>query len=196
VDDYKQDTNSGTVTLNILDRMDLYGVFGSSRVCSDWRFTAENMTVNRVEMETSYRFLWAVGARVLIFEWGCTNLGIGGRYNATHLKPTWTTINGLPIPTTGTRLQWREWQIDMDISYPIEIFIPYLGVKYSNARSKIGSYSEAISSSGSGSLHMKNRNLVGLVIGCTLTTEKYFMLNIEGRLIDEQAATIVGDFRF
>ena len=30
VDDYSQNTNSGTITLNILDRLDLYGVLGHS----------------------------------------------------------------------------------------------------------------------------------------------------------------------
>jgi len=196
VDSYKQDTNSGIVTINFLDRVDFYGVFGSSRVCSDWRFTDVDRMVNRVQMETSYHFLWSVGGRGILLKWGKTVCGVGARYNHSSLKPTWTTINGVPIPTGGTNLHWREWQVDFDLSHQIEIFVPYIGVKYSNARTKLGNYSVPISSSGSGSIHMKNRTPVGLVIGCAITTDQYFVFNIEGRLIDEMAASIVGDFRF
>ena len=196
VDNYKQDTNSGTVTLNFLDRLDIYGVFGSSRVCTDWRFTAPGPTTERLCVETNYGFLWAVGGRGILYEWGKTILGLGGRYNGTVLKPVSAVINGIPTSTAGTRLHWKEWQIDLDISHKIDIFIPYLGIKYSNANTKIGTFPVEISNSGAGVIHMSNRNPVGIVIGCALTTGKFFMLNIEGRLIDEEAATIVGDFRF
>lgn len=196
VDNYEQYTNSGTVTLNFLDRLDIYGVFGSTRVSSDWRFEAVDSAVHRVELETNYHFLWAVGARGILFEWGNTILGIGGRYNATcHLKPVWTCIDGNPVSTSGTRFRWREWQVDLGMTHKIEIFIPYLGLKYSNSHARVGRYSDDIASD-SGLLHMKNRTPVGIIIGCTLTTEKYFMLNVEGRLIDENALTIAGDFRF
>ncbi len=196
VDNFKQDTNSGTVTLNFLDRLDLIGVFGSSRVCTDWRFTLPGPTTERMILETNYGFLWAVGGRGVLYEWGNTILGIGGRYSGTALKPVTATINGVPIPTAGTRLHWKEWQIDLDISHKIDIFIPYLGIKYSNVHTKIGTFPTEISDNGSGEIHMSNRNPVGIVIGCALTTGKFFMLNIEGRLIDEEAATIAGDFRF
>jgi hypothetical protein len=201
VDNYRQDTNSGLVTVNFLDRLDVYTVLGSTRVCADWRFIEPGPLTNRVAMETSYHFSWAVGGRGILYEWGNTILGIGGRYNRTCLKPVWMTINGIPMPTAGTRLHWREWQVDLDISHKIDLFIPYIGIKYSNAHTKVGTFKMgavpiAISNSGSGALHMTNRTPVGLVIGCALTTGKFFMLNIEGRLIDEEAATIVGDFRF
>jgi hypothetical protein len=196
IDDYRQDANSGTVTLNLFDRLDLFGVFGSARTCADWRYVYED-AVFRVQLETSYRFLWAAGGRAIIFEWGQTVFGLGGRYNATDANPVWAAINGVPISTKGTRLRWNEWQIDFDVAHQIEIFVPYIGVKYSSSHTKVGNFSEApIAGNGSGTLHMRNRTPVGLVIGCTLTTEKYFMLNIEGRLIDELACTIAGDFRF
>jgi len=195
VDNYKQDTNSAVTTVNLFERLDLYGVFGSSRVCCDWRFSTD-AEINRVELETSYHFRWAVGGRGILLKWGNAVCALGARYNAVSLKPTWATINGISVPTSGTSLDWKQWQFDFDISYQIEIFVPYAGVKYSRAATKIGCFFVDISRSGSGTIHMRNRTPVGLVIGCTLTTGKYFMLNMEGRLIDERAATIVGDFKF
>lgn len=195
IDDYKQDTNSGSVTLNLFERLDLFGIFGATRTCADWRFINDEM-VHRVQLETRYHFLWAVGGRVCFLEWGCTYFGFGGRYSAADQKPIWATMDGTLIPTHSTRLNWKVWQLDFDISHQMEIFIPYIGVKYSNVHSNLGEFSFPIANEDSGILHMKNRTPVGIVIGCTLTTERYFMLNIEARLIDEMAGTVTADFRF
>jgi hypothetical protein len=196
VDDYSQSTNSGTVTLNILDRLDVYGVLGSSRTCAEWRFLDIAGNVHNTQMETFHNFLWGVGARAILFEWGNCDLGLGGRYSSADYKPIWLTIDGVNVPVSGTHCRWREWQVNLDVSYHIDIFTPYAGVKYSNARTRIGEFGTAISTSGSGSNHFRNRVPVGLYIGCGLSTGKYFMLNVEGRLIDEEAVSISGDLRF
>jgi len=195
VDGFAQDTNSGTATINILDRLDLYGVFGSSRVRSEWRFTIGGDT-SLANLETLYSFLWGVGARGILFEWGSASLGVGGRYERANYSNVWLTVDGDPQPTNGSHVIWRDWQIDLDLSYMIEIFTPYIGVKYSSVKAKVGNFTTAISDNGSGTNSFKNRNPVGVFIGCTLSTGKYFMLNVEGRLIDEEAVTISGDIRF
>jgi hypothetical protein len=195
VDSFSQNTNAGTVTLNILDRLDLYGILGSSRVCSEWRFSSGD-GASIAELETLYDFLWGFGARGILFDWGCASLGLGGRYEHANYSNLWLTIDGSSVPVIGTYLRWREWQVDLDFSYKIDILTPYIGIKYANVRSDLGPFSEPISSSGSGTNHFKNRTPVGVVIGCSLSTSKYFMLNVEGRLVDEQAVTISGDIRF
>ncbi len=194
IDHFKQDTNSATATVNLFNRVDLYGVFGSTRISSRWRFI-ESGTTNLTSTETNYQFLWGAGARGILYEWGNATIGIGGRYSQTRLQPLFMLINGIAFPASGAHLKWAEWQVDLDISYKIDIFVPYVGVKYSNVRAKIGPFPYAIAAGG-GTLHMKNRTPAGLVIGCTLTTGKYFMFNVEGRLIDEEALTVAGDFRF
>jgi len=197
VDTYQQDTNSGTVTLNILDRIDVYGVFGSSRTQADWRFTdAAAGTVTRIDMETKYNFLWGAGARAILYEWCNASLGLGGRYSSANYRPVWLTADGVVQSVAGTHCRWREWQVNLDVSYKIDLFTPYIGIKYSNARTQMKDFSVPISSNLSGSNTFKNRVPVGLYVGCSLSTGKYFMLNIEGRLIDEEAVTISGDFRF
>lgn len=197
VDTYEQDTNSGTVTINILDRLDVYGVFGSSRTQADWRFTdPATGTVTRIDLETKYCFLWGAGARAILYEWCNTSLGLGGRYSSCNYRPEWLTADGLVQSVDGSHFQWREWQINLDVSYKIDLFTPYIGVKYSNARTHMKDFSVPLSSSLTGSNSFENRVPVGLYVGCALSTGKYFMLNIEGRLLDEEAVTISGDFRF
>jgi hypothetical protein len=195
VDNFAQNTNAGTATLNILDRIDIYGVFGSSKVSSEWRFS--NAGINSLaELETLYSYLWGVGARGILFEWGSLSLGTGGRYERSHYDNVWLTINGASQPVSGTCLIWRDWQVDLDMSYKIEIFTPYVGVKYSNVVAELGDFVVAIANNGSGNNRFVNRSPVGVFIGCTLSTGRYFMLNVEGRLIDEEAVTIAGDLRF
>lgn len=195
VDTFQQYTNAGTLTLNILDRVDLYGLFGSSRACADWRFAFAS-TVTRIQMETLYQFLWGVGARGIFFECGQICLGAGGRYSQCHFKPSWLTSNASVVDIAGSSMNWREWQFDLDISYHIDLFTPYFGIKYANERAKLSNFPTAISNSGEGDDRFENRVPVGIFIGCGISNSRYFMLNIEGRLIDEDAVTISGDLKF
>ena len=196
VDCFKQNTNSGTITLNFLDRIDLYGVFGTSDAKTSWRFTDPSNTIHRIEVQTNNDFLWAVGARGIFFEWGNTCLGLGGRYSSALYAPEWLTSDGVNADVSTGHLRWREWQINLDISYKIELFTPYIGTKYSSARTNLGNFSVPIANNGSKSNRFKNTTPVGLVLGCSLSNGKYFMMNLEARLVDEEAITVSGDFRF
>lgn len=195
VDTFQQYTNSAAVTLNVLDRLDLFGCFGSSRVCADWRFE-QNEAITRIQIETLYHYLWALGARGILLEWGKVFLGMGGRYSYCNYKPSWMTTNANPVGVGGTHLRWRQWQLDLDLSYRIDLFTPYFGVKYSSAEVNLGDMEVPISGSGSGNNHFVTRTPVGIFIGCSISTGNYFMLNIEGRLVDEDAVAISGDLRF
>lgn len=196
VDKYSQTTNAGTATLNLLNRLDLYGVFGSTRVCSQWRFKDMADRVRNAKMETSHNFLWAIGGRALLFEWGNWGLGLEGRYSAVHNHLSWVTIDGESASVVGSYLRSRQWEVNLGVSYHIDLFTPYLAVNYLNARTVIEIPSVSLADQGARSDHFKNKIPVGLNLGCTLSTGKYFMLNVEARVINEEAVTISGDFRF
>lgn len=195
VDSYVQNTNSGVVTCNVVDRLDLYGVFGSSRMHADWRFTSDD-TVTRAEIQSRYRFLWGVGARAILYEWGCAILGLGGRYSSTHPTPSWLTLNGSPVSVEGGYVRWKAWQIDFDLAYRIDLFTPYIGIKFLDAQTDLNNFPVAIANNEAHTLLMQTRAPVGIVVGCTLSNRNYFLFNVEGRLIDEEAVTISGDIRF
>lgn len=134
--------------------------------------------------------------RAALFEWGKATLGMGGRYEQTASNLSWLTADGVSQSVSGTRLQWREWQVDLDLSYHIDLLTPYIGTKYSNVKTRIRNAQTAIGANNSHNSYFKNRNPVGLVLGCSLSTGKYFMLNLEARLIDEEAVTVSADIRF
>jgi len=195
VDQYQQDTNSGTLTLNFVNRLDIYGVFGSSRTKADWRFE-NGETITRIDMETERNFLWGAGARAILYEWCNTFLGLGGRYTACDYTPEWATSNGAAEPVDGARFSWREWQISLDFAYKIDFLTPYIGIKYSNAKTLLQHFSTPISANLTGSNSFENRIPVGLYLGCSLSNGNYFMLNVEGRLVDEEAVAVSADLKF
>jgi hypothetical protein len=195
VDDFEQQTNSGTLTATILERLDLFGIFGSSRAEADWRISVEE-EIRRLEIESDYDFLWGVGARALLLIWGNANLGLGGRYSVAKYNLSWATVDGISQETSGSRLNWDEWQVDLDLSYQIDFMIPYLGIKYSSVRSELHAVEFEVANGGGAENTFKERNPVGAVIGCTISNGKYFLLNVEGRLIDEEAVTVSADLKF
>lgn len=195
VDQYQQNTNSGTFTLNLYNRLDMYGVFGSSRTEADWRFEAGE-TITRIEVETEQNFLWGVGARALVYEGYHMFLALGGRYSACRYTPEQLTSNGAAQSVEGAQCHWRQWQVSADFAYQIDLLTPYIGIKYSNAQTLLRSFSSPISADLTGSNSLKNRIPVGLYVGCSLSNGQFFMLNVEGRLIDEEAVAVSADLKF
>ena len=196
LDKYTQATHAGSATITLLERMDMYGVFGSSRICAKWRFNTLSDEVRNAEMETKHAFLWAVGGRAILYSWGNWDLGLGGRYSASHNHISWLTIDGSNVSTKGSRSRWRKWQVNTGLSYHIDLFTPYIGAYYINARHNLKNLDEPIANKGSRNNLFENRVPIGMYLGCSLSNGSYFMLNVEGRVIAEEALTVSGDFRF
>lgn len=196
VDTYQQWTNSGTITFNLADRIEAYGVLGSCETKADWRFQNDSLsTVTRIKIESNSHFLWGAGGRAILYKGIFGAMALGGRYTEWRAKPAWVRSNGTMEPVLNANIFWKEWQVNLDFSYKIDWFIPYIGFKYLDARAFLTDFSIPISRSGS-SNSFKNRDPIGLYLGCTMSSGKYFMLNFEGRVIDEEAITVSADFRF
>ena len=197
VDTYKQWNNSGSLTINAINRLDLYAILGGSNTKTNWRFeNPTNQGITRIELETDTDLLWAVGARAILCEWFNTTLGAGGRYSSCMNHPHSFKSNGITTAQMGAEIEFKEWQINMDVSYRIDVFIPYIGAKYLSAKSDLTGFTVPISASLTGNNSFENGSPVGVYLGCTLSSGHYFMFNIEGRLIDEDAITVSGEFRF
>lgn len=197
IDHFEMDMNAGFFTLNIQNRLDLYAIVGEARMQSYWRFIETNQIFSRIEFETKYRLGWAGGARAVFFDWGKLSLGLQGRYLTSKPKILWMTKNGSPLEFDRAKCCFSEWQMDLGFAYHADLFFPYLGVKYSNAKAKISKISTtAIAEGDSHYLRMKSKRKVGMLIGCGISNGKYFLLNIESRILDEDAASVTGEFHF
>jgi len=197
IDRFELDAHSGLVVINFMNRFDLFTTLGEASSCANWRVVFPVGITTRIEMETKYDFKWGVGAKAIFFEWGNASLSLGGRY--THLDAPLLSLSadGAAVSTGESTMRFETWQIDLGLSYKIDIFIPYFGVKYSDDKSSVSAVPNTVlSNNGDMDISMKNRKNVGVFLGCGLTTSKIFALNIEARLIDEEAFSIVGEFRF
>ncbi len=195
VDNFKQDINSATITLNLQNRIDIFGVLGAARIRSNWRF--DNLaTISRIELETNYRLYWAVGTKIILYQWGSTALSVGSRYSKADPTISFVTLDGAPQTIGNTKIKYKDWQIDMGLAHQIDIFIPYLGVKYLNAKAEIRNSSVVLAENLQTSMKMKNEDRFGIYLGCSLSNSKYFLLTIEARFIDEEAISVMGELRF
>lgn len=196
VDEYTRATNSGTATLTLLERLDLYGVFGYSKVCAHWRFTDMADRIRNAQMEAARNFLWSVGGRAILVTCDNWDLGLGARYGASHHRLSSFTIDGDLVSMQGSHCEWRGWQINLGVSYHIHIFTPYIGVDYIDELTIVKDLASSVADLGAHSDHLRNRYPAGLYLGCTLSNGKYFMLDVEARLLAEEAVSVTAEFRF
>ena len=153
-----------------------------------------NPAITEQEYQTNYRVTWGVGGRVIVYEWGNSYIGLEGGYQWAYPHIKWDALNGAAFTTDAT-MRYREWQAGLGFAHRIEMLIPYIAVKYSNVKAKVSSIRSNIALA---HCHFKlsNRDHFGLVLGCTLTTGKYLDINVESRMIDEQAVSLAGNIKF
>jgi len=195
IDNFKNDSNSASFTLNLQNRTDLFAVLGASRIRSDWRFDNAGV-MSRIELETNYRLYGAAGGKAILFQWGSTVLSVGGRYSFTEPSITFITRDGALQDKGFSRVKYHDWQVDLGTAHKIDIFAPYLGVKYLNSKAKIKNVPIAIDTDGQNQIKMKKRDHFGVYVGCSLSNGKYFMMSVEARFIDEEGISVTGDIKF
>jgi hypothetical protein len=196
IDHYAIDTNAAKCTVNFVNRCDIFAVLGEARICADWRVENSFGTLSYIESETKYNFAWAAGLDAILLQWNKTELTFGGRYFYTHPRMLWLTKNGAAYSIDDARMKFAEWQCSLAISHQIDIFVPYIGIKYSYAHSVLATVGTTISDNDTSHLRMKSRNRLGMVIGYATTTGKWYAVDLEARFFDEAALTIYGGFRF
>jgi hypothetical protein len=209
--DYSISTNAGQLTLNLWDRLDVYGWVGAAEVEMEEQVRLLGSVTStdwlNIHGRTKEGTAWGVGARAVLWQCGRTALGIDGQYAHSDAKFQCVTFNGVPVQSiTGFnidpsrfKVQNKEWQISLGVSHRICWFVPYVAVKYSNFRGKFRS-SDFVFSTAVGNVNadscFKNRDVVGFVAGISLVDSERMHVTAEGRFFDERALTVAADFRF
>lgn len=112
-------TYAGVATLNFKDRIDFYGIVGSSRI------QIEN------EIFTKPALSWGVGGKLIIFEEGNFFIGTDFKYFQTNQKPRYLIVEGLPYNIMSDfRLIYRELLVSVGMAYRISICAPYINLTY------------------------------------------------------------------
>lgn len=192
MDDFDFVVDQGVLTINLIDRIELYGSAGAARFHAIHR----PMVGVRHEYETHEQFTWGLGARGTFAAWKGASFGIDGGYQQAHPTMKWMTLNGVPVsPRPGAKLTYYEWQVGLGASYQIDLFIPYIGVKYSNAGARFRHLPPGFLLSGR-HFKTKNRRKFGMALGTTLSNGNRFAATVEVRLIDEQSITLAAEVKF
>lgn len=192
MDNFEALSDQGVLTFNIIDHIEVYGSAGATR------FYAANRPTSGVrhEFQTYDQFTWGVGARGTFYEWKGLSFGLDATYQQAHPAIKWLTVNGTPVnPDAGSKLVYSEWQIGLGAAYQVDIFFPYLAVKYSNATGHFEYLPPGFLNEGR-QFKLKNRRKFGLALGTTLSTGSRLAANVEVRLIDEQAITLAAELEF
>lgn len=141
----------------------LVGLFGDKANQSTVAQTSiPNVSLSQsvIELYTDTAFAWSVGARAALWECGCATLGASFQYaqskpkveelnvlcNAAEFtinKPQGYVGKEFPLDLTagtekaaGTKdasIDYHEWQASLALSYRLNMFTPYIGVKWSRA---------------------------------------------------------------
>ena len=192
VGDYSAMGNFGVITLGCNDRVEAYGVLGTEK--ADIHYHPYSDT--HLKFKTDHRFAWTIGGRAILAYWGNTQLGIDAKYFQFDPHIDSLSLNGRSLRPEGARYHYKEWQVGLGVSQRINVFFPYLGLKYSNVQAKFRHLQAISSLFPKEKFTMENRHPMGVFLGLGISLERALNFNFEARLYDETAITVSTDLRF
>ncbi|MBS0615210.1 MAG: hypothetical protein JSR58_01495 [Verrucomicrobia bacterium] len=182
--------NQGVATFNVLDRFEYY-ISAGSLTSTYWH--RPHVDKKRREVESHDKWTLGTGARLILFQWGDTILGVDAKYQYSSPHFKWATVDGTSHDT-GAHMRYWEWQVGAALSYTVDVFTPYIGATYSVAETNLTGFSHNVYPKSH--FHMRNVDRFGMAVGCTLSSGKKFDLTLEARMISEQAVTAAANVKF
>lgn len=210
IDRYSLYSNEAVLTLNLWEKVDIYGLVGATS--QDWnskwtdRPSIAAPTVRYESVTYATETIWGAGLKIVLLEWdwtchcGRSFISAAVDYEAVNSANCTTgTDNGVVfnqavIPHTS----YQETQVSLAWGHRVKNLVPYIGVKWSNARSNMTrtSFTTARSPAPLVFQDMKSRQHWGWVVGTSLVDVGRMTVSAEARFIDETAMTVTGSFRF
>jgi major outer membrane protein len=202
--------NEGVLTLNLWDRVDVYGFVGAAAFEVEGTragFEAGVASPVRFNGISKTRTIWGGGIKATVWEcgWGScgtTYLGADLQYEAVSRAsfPN-ATLDGDTVSDTSPGYRYQEVQFAVGLAHRVCMFVPYVAVKWSKARQRVGSSSTVgnITTGGDFGTILSNgtsHRHWGYVVGLTIVDAGRISVTGEARFIDETAATVSADFRF
>jgi len=181
----------GVLTLGFGDRVEFFSGLGSMRAA-----LSQKIDNDKVHYHSDTHFAWSIGGRTLFAYWGNLQFGLNASY--MHFFPPLPVISvdGITYPKDKNQLHYKEWQVGAGISYHFWWLFPYIGVKYSNVTAQFIDLRSLQFLFPKKDFTLENQKHYGLVVGCGLSPERGFAVNVEGRFIDETAFTVSADVKF
>ncbi len=195
IDRYEIYIQSGDIQLDWQDKFSVFTTLGSGKIDTDFQIVA-NGYCRRAVLKSAEDFSWSLGLKALLASWKNLHVGAGCRYTTLEPLLHFFSLDGELVDTNGQRLHFREWQVNVGVSYEVGFFTPYIGSKYTQARShvELPTSSNGITEDEKKQFFRSRQNF-GLYLGCTITPRKLFFVTLETRLIDEEAVSVFATLR-
>lgn len=177
------------------EKFDLYVNLGHAR---DIEYKA-NILGSSVKFDLEDEFVWGTGiSYVFTSQDDPLQIGIDGNYRRiTDMDYTGLCVDDATYSKSQlggkVNAKWREWQVALIVGKKFDLFIPYVGVKYSDVKAS----AKAIVSGSTydlGSTDSKHK--VGVFAGCSIVPVEQLSIDIQGRFIDETAITAGVSYKF
>jgi hypothetical protein len=163
----------GRLSYGLTDKVELTVRLGAQDLDAD--FTAPT-TGN---YDGNSKFAWGVGLSGILYEAGTWNIAGVANYfsSSSHNGRTTGNIGA----TTNTEVDYFDWNIGLQIQGKYDQFLPYLGVKYSDAKAEIDRWNNAAITNGD----YEAEDNVGIYVGAGFDLTPQWSGYVEGRFIDE-----------
>ncbi len=176
----------GKVSVNPIEKIDIYGLIGTADLKID------GWTTNDYTLETDRALAWGGGFKLLLYETeeygdGILRVSLSGNYR--DYDPGVETVKKSGGDISGVikrEFRYREWQGSLGLSYTSLTLTPYFGVKYSDCECKLEIDDH-------GTIHKTRANskdIIGVFVGVDYLFAENAALNLEGRFIDETALNV------
>ena len=175
---------------DIRNKLDFYGMIGASKMQID-----ELIYLKR-------HLSWGLGTKAILFCSERFTIGMDLKYFETNQKPTYFVLEKTPADLlTPFILKYYEIQGACAVSFRADRYLPYAGITYLFAKVNPDSTMGRLYIPESGPTKFAAESSIisrrwGLVVGTTILSYGAFSLNIESRLINQNAVNVQGEFQF
>lgn len=185
-------TDAAFLTLNIKNRLDLYGIGGGSSLQVDQ------------QIYTRREPSWGAGLKLIILEEGSFRIGTDFKFFASDQKPLYFIVDGAAynVATANYRLYYQELQGAVGLSYQSGSFIPYINGTYISCRIDPSPSYFLVRDPASGSLFevpsssIINSRRWGMAVGATLLAGQKSTFTVESRFFNQGGIDANFEMRF
>jgi len=187
----KISTEAGVVTMNFVRRLDIYGIFGSSRLQLDQEIFGRR------------QFAWGIGTKAIVYQMDAFRIGCDFKYFTTTQDPLYLVVSGIPLNVVSDLdLKYREYQASLGMSYQSGIVSPYILGTYLNSKIDPNMHYFLVRMPGSDELcEPKFSSYIGaqtwgMAVGATLVMGSKGILSIESRFFNQNGIDATLEIRF
>ncbi len=184
-------TDAALITLTLWNRLDLYGIIGSSKLRMD------------DEIYTNSQLSWGFGTKILFFSGESLRIACDFKYFQSDQNPLFLVVDHMPLNVASDwTIRYEEYQASVGASYQTSWLCPYLHLTYIATKIKPTPFTFLVDVPGfnepmDASIHsFDGIRRWGMAVGATLVGGSKITLAVESRFFNQNAVDANLEVRF